>query len=220
MEELARQIQSDVDAYNHPDSVSWADSRFHTGSRQAGDALVPSLQWHVDRQILLNDDRADVSGGMLAELAATVLALEAMSRLERRMVLDVVKLTRAAVEVAGKGRRPVGGCPATSNMTSLLAAALRHSSRVAAGRLGSGGLGVSLLCGSAKRSRLLPEVCDDFSCAGCKLSPRDRAITSEMHETVLLGIYWRLAALVVLGHVKKSGVPVIASCSTAGCLNS
>ena len=44
-------IQSFVDAYSHPDNVSWADSRFYTGSRRAGDALVPSLRRHVARQI-------------------------------------------------------------------------------------------------------------------------------------------------------------------------
>ena len=34
-----------------PDNVSWADSRFYTGSRRAGDVLVPSLRRHVARQI-------------------------------------------------------------------------------------------------------------------------------------------------------------------------
>ena len=50
MEELARQIQSHVDPYSDPDNVSRADSRFYAGLRRAGDALVPSLRWHVDRQ--------------------------------------------------------------------------------------------------------------------------------------------------------------------------
>ena len=45
--ELARQRQSYVDAHSDPDSASWADSRFDTGSRRSGDALVPSLRRHV-----------------------------------------------------------------------------------------------------------------------------------------------------------------------------
>ena len=56
---------------------------------------------------LLNDDSADVLDGMLV-LAATVLALEAKSRLWGRIVLDVVNLTRAAVEVVGKGKKAGG----------------------------------------------------------------------------------------------------------------
>ena len=51
-------------------------------------------------------------------------------------------------------------------MTSLLAATLGPSGGVAAGLVGSGGLGVALPCASAKRSRLLPEVFDDCSCVG------------------------------------------------------
>ena len=47
MEELARQIQSHVDACNDSDNVSWSDSRFCTSSRRAGDSLVPSLRRHV-----------------------------------------------------------------------------------------------------------------------------------------------------------------------------
>ena len=38
-------------AYSDPEKVSWADSRFYTRSRQAGDALVPSLWRHVARQM-------------------------------------------------------------------------------------------------------------------------------------------------------------------------
>ena len=58
---------------------------------------------------LLNDDSADVSGGMRVVLAATVLALAAKSIIWSRMVLDVAKLTKAAVEVVGKERRSVAG---------------------------------------------------------------------------------------------------------------
>ena len=39
--------------------------------------------------------------------------------------------------------------------------------------MNSGGLLVALPCASAKRSRFLPEVFDDCSCVGRKLSPRD-----------------------------------------------
>ena len=42
--------------------------------------------------------------------------------------------------------------------------------------MNSGGLAVALPCASAESSRLLPEVQDDCSYAGCKLTPRDRAI--------------------------------------------
>ena len=83
--------------------MSWADSRFWIET-----ALVPSLRRHV---ALSNKDfkdtepadgaSVDVSGGMLVMQAATVLSLEAKSRLPERMVLDVAKLTRSAVEVAG-----------------------------------------------------------------------------------------------------------------------
>ena len=80
------------------------------------DALVPSLRRHVGRQIKdfqktspLSDDSVDVSGGMLVVQAATVLSLGATSRLWERMVLGVGTLTRAAVEVVGKERRPVAG---------------------------------------------------------------------------------------------------------------
>ena len=51
MEELARQIQRCVDAHSDPDNVSCSGSRFYTGSRRPGDALVPSKRRHVARQI-------------------------------------------------------------------------------------------------------------------------------------------------------------------------
>ena len=51
VEELARQIESSVDAWNDRDNVRSSDSRFYTGSRRAGDALVPSMRRHVARQI-------------------------------------------------------------------------------------------------------------------------------------------------------------------------
>ena len=44
MQELARQIQSYVDANNDPDNVSWSDSRFYIGSRRAGDSPVQHFQ--------------------------------------------------------------------------------------------------------------------------------------------------------------------------------
>ena len=69
-------------------------------------------------------------------------------------------------------------------MASLLAAALGSSGGATAGLTDSGGLGVAPLCASAKRSRLLPEVFDDCSYGGRRLSPRDRAIIREVNETV------------------------------------
>ena len=54
----------------------------------------------------------------------------------------------------------------------------------------SGGLGVPLFCASAKRSRLLPEVFDDRSYVGRRLSPRERAIIRELNETAFPGDLW------------------------------
>ena len=87
-------------------------------------------------------------------------------------MLDVAKLTRAAVEAVGKGKKAGGGgrSPATGKTTSPLPAMLGASEGVAAGRMNSGGLGVALLCASAKRFRLLPELCDDCSYVGRRLS--------------------------------------------------
>ena len=47
---------------------------------------------------LLNEDFADAPGGKLVVLAATMLATGAKSMFEEWMVLDVGKLTRAALE--------------------------------------------------------------------------------------------------------------------------
>ena len=100
---------------------------------------------------LFNEASADVSGGMLVVLALTVLALEATSNLQVRMVLDVGKADKGCGR--GRGKRKEGrwrNRPATSKMTSLLAATLGHSGGV--GRMESGGLGVALRCVSAKTS--------------------------------------------------------------------
>ena len=43
---------------------------------------------------------------------------------------------------------------------------------------------MALPCASAKRSRLFPEVFDDCSSVGRRLSPRERAIIREVNETV------------------------------------
>ena len=98
----------------------------------------------------------------------------AKSMLREWMVLDVVKLTRVEARERKEGE-----------MTSLLAATLCPSDGVAAGRLESGGHGVALPCASAKRSRLLPELFDDCSCVGRRLSPRVRVIIREVNESVL-----------------------------------
>ena len=69
-------------------------------------------------------------------------------------------------------------------MASVLAATLGASDGVAAGLMESGGFGVVLACASATRSRLLPEVVDDCSCVGRKLSLRVRAIIRELNDTI------------------------------------
>ena len=71
----------------------------------------------------------------------------------------------------------MAGRPAASKITTL-----GPSGIAAAGLVGSGGLGVALPIASAKRSRLLPEVFDDCSEVGRRLSPRDRAIMREVSE--------------------------------------
>ena len=81
-------------------------------------------------------------------------------------------------------------------MTSFLAAALD-----------TGGAGVALRCACVRRSWLFPEVFDDCSCVGCRLSSRDTAITRELNETLLLEFSWRLEVLVVLSHVEKCSTP-------------
>ena len=111
--------------------------------------------------------------------AATVLSSEGKSRLREQAVVDVVKLTRAAVEAVGKERRPVSGVSRHRQNDTL-----GPSGGVVAGLIGCGGLGVALPCASAKRSRLIPEVFDDCSHVGRRLSPRDRAIIRELNETV------------------------------------
>ena len=70
--------------------------------------------------------------------------------------------------------------PATGKVTSLLAATL---GLVVAGRMDVGDLGVALPCASAKRARLLPEVFDDWSYVGRRLSLRDTAIIGQLSET-------------------------------------
>ena len=157
-------VQSNVDAHSDPDNVSWAGARFYTGSRRAGDALAPSLRRHVARQtkdfretetaqrrfrgrVWLNAG----AGGDGAGAGGKVRPLE-------RMVLDVVKLTRAAVEAGEKKEGWWRERPATGEMMSLLAAALEYLPRRCAGLMDSGGLGVALPCASAKRSRFLPGI--------------------------------------------------------------
>ena len=75
--------------------------------------------------------------------------------------------------------------PATGKMTSLQAATLGASDRVAASLMESGGAGVALPCTFARRSRLLPEVFFDDCFVGRKLSSRVRAIIRELNETVV-----------------------------------
>ena len=68
----------------------------------------------------LNDDSLDACGGKLKVQAATVLALEAKSRLQGRMALEVAKLTRASVEAVEMVRWLVAGvCRHRQNDVSL-----------------------------------------------------------------------------------------------------
>ena len=69
-------------------------------------------------------------------------------------------------------------------MTFLVAEHQGLSCRVAAGLVYLGGLGVTLPLSSAKRFRLLPEVCDVRSLAFRALSPHEGAIIREVNETV------------------------------------
>ena len=103
-------------------------------------------------------------------LAATVLALEARSRHLEQIVLDVVKLTRVAVEAAAKDRRPVARASRHQQNDVSHGRNAGSIGGVAAGRTQSGGFGVTLLGASAKRSRLLSGVFDDQWGAGFKLS--------------------------------------------------
>ena len=65
-------------------------------------------------------------------------------------------------------------------MTSLFAAMLGSSWRFL---MDTGGAVVALPRPSARRARLLPEVFDDFSCVGRKLSSRVSAIIRKMNQT-------------------------------------
>ena len=136
-EEQARQIQSFIDAYSDPDDVSCDDLEMPWCRVSA--STLPAESRTTKELNLLNDDSADVSGGMLVVLAATVLVLEAKSRLQGRTVLDLVKLTRAAVEVVGTKEGQWSSWPQNDLSLSwpqrwVIPAALR--------RVGSGGLSV------------------------------------------------------------------------------
>ena len=114
MEEVARQIQIHADAYNDPDNVSWAASRFYTGSpagwrRPSADsstARCPSNQ--------------GVQGNRARPTALPWTRVVECWRCRRRMVQGVAKLTRGVVEDVerkeGQWRRRG---PATSEMASL-----------------------------------------------------------------------------------------------------
>ena len=115
-----------------------------------------------------NDASVDMSGIPVVQ-AATLMSLAAKSRLREQMVLDVVKLSRVAVEAVGKERRPLAKASCHWQNDVSLGVTVGLSRGVAAGRMDSGGLGVVLPCASAKRSQLLPEVFDACSYVGCRL---------------------------------------------------
>ena len=89
-----------------------------------------------------------------------------------------VFLVRWPVAEASHRRNDVSGGP-TSGPSSGVATSLVHPE----------GLGVTLPCASAKRSRLLPEVFDGRSPAVRMLLPLERAIIREVNETVFAD--WR-----------------------------
>ena len=101
--------------------------------------MVPVKSRISRKSNLLNDDSEDVSGGMSVAATVLVLALEAKSRRRERSVLDVAKLTRAAVEAVEKERWPVvvASRPWQQDV-SPLAATLGPSGGAAAGRMESG----------------------------------------------------------------------------------
>ena len=116
--DVARLMENYVDAYSDPDNVSWSDSLFYTGSRRAGDALVPCLrltarcstnQGFQGKLARVIDASVDACGGMLETQAATVPPPEAMSKLQERMVQDVSKLTKERGRGRGKGKKADGG---------------------------------------------------------------------------------------------------------------
>ena len=98
------------------------------------------------------------------------------------LVLDMVKLTWAAAAGEYVVNWSVAG-PSRHWRNDFIAGRNAGSLGSAAGLMDSGGLGGTLPCASAKRSRIPPEVFDDRSRAGCKLSPRERAIITEVNET-------------------------------------
>ena len=92
------------------------------------------------------------------------------------------------------------------------AAALGTSGGVAAGRMVSGDLGVALPCASAKRSRLLPEVVDDCSHVGRRLSPRGRGLIRKMNGSAFALNFLETGGIGLSESCEKVGTP---SCATA-----
>ena len=122
------------------------------------------------KQRRLNDASVDVSGGMAVVLAATVLALEAKSRVGAD---GAGRGDKGRGRGRGKGKKGGDGLPATGKVMSLFAATLGPSSGVATGRKDCGGFVVALPCVSARRSRLFPEVFDERSSVSRRLSTRE-----------------------------------------------
>ena len=104
--------------------------------------------------------------------------LGAKSTLRDWTVPETTKLTWATVETVEEKRKPAASSRRRQNDVS--AGRNAGPSGVGAGLLVSGGLG------TAKRSRLLPEVFDGCSHVGRRLSPCGRAIVREMNESVFV----------------------------------
>ena len=115
MEELARQIQGNIDSRSDLDNVSWSDVRLDSGSQRAA-----VLRWHIDRRIEQSrgvvvcggtGDGVVAPGGKVQPLGAGKAGRGRAGR-ERFPGRDVGMK-------AGDGR-----APATGEMTSLLAVML------------------------------------------------------------------------------------------------
>ena len=117
MEDLAKQIRICVEVSNDPVSVT--EQEMPLCRLFGGMLLVRSVS--SGRPSPLNDDPEDACGGMLEVKATTTLPTGAKSTLQEWVVLDVGKLTKAALEAVVIGRKPAAGAwPRRGNMTSVL----------------------------------------------------------------------------------------------------
>ena len=194
MEELARPIQSSVDAYSYPDNVSWSDSRSALGEletpwcRLFGGTLLDQSS-SSGKPSSPNDVAA--AGGKVQAPGA-----DGPGR---------VKADKGRSRGRGKGKKASGRGVVSppAKWTSLLAPALGASGGVAVGLMESGG--------ARGRCRVrLPDVLGSFlkfSTTALVLGAGSLLVTGHSSGSrtrpLLPCISWRLAVLVVLSHVKK-----------------